>query len=101
MPTILYGRDAPSTAMYDNALALSQVPNNILSNAYAKGWMRTLPTVAVTGTAIAGGVTEAAIVTGGETLIFTLTNGEWDTDVLAELALLTFSDLLSGSLGGG
>jgi len=42
-----------------------------------KGFSVDKPTVAVTGTAIAGGVTEAQIVTGGETLILTLTNGTW------------------------
>src|SRR3989304_1479118 len=32
---------------------------------------------ALTGTAVTGGVTEAQIVTGGETIIITLTNGEF------------------------
>jgi len=43
----------------------------------AKGFAAALPTIEVTGTAISGGVTEAEIVNGGETLIFTLTNGTW------------------------
>lgn len=38
----------------------------------------TVPTnSALTGTAVAGGVTEAQMVTGGETLIITLTNGKF------------------------
>jgi len=32
---------------------------------------------AKTGTAITGGVVESEIVTGGQTLVLTLTNGEW------------------------
>lgn len=43
----------------------------------AKGFPAAYPTVAVTGTAIASGVAEAEIVSGNETLIFTLTNGTW------------------------
>jgi hypothetical protein len=39
----------------------------------------TLPTIAATGTIIAGGVVESQIVTGGETLILTLTDGTWAT----------------------
>jgi len=35
------------------------------------------PTIALSGTAIAGGVLESEIVTGGETLIITLTNDTW------------------------
>src|SRR3989304_7315066 len=35
------------------------------------------PRVAMTGTAITGGVTEAQIVTGSETGILTLSNGPW------------------------
>jgi len=41
------------------------------------------PSVAMTGTAIAGGVTEAEIVTGGETIILTLTNGVWEKNTTA------------------
>ncbi len=42
-----------------------------------------VPTVAMTGTAIAGGVTEAEIVTGGETIILTLSNGQWEANTAA------------------
>src|SRR3972149_2906176 len=35
------------------------------------------PRVVMTGTAITGGVTEAQIVTGSETVILTLSNGLW------------------------
>lgn len=35
------------------------------------------PSVTMTGTAITGGVTEAEIVTGGETIILTLQNGQF------------------------
>lgn len=46
--------------------------------AYAtKDFAVAYPTLAITGTAITGGVTEAQIATGGETLIYTLTNGTW------------------------
>ena len=41
------------------------------------------PSVAMTGTAIAGGVTEAQIVTGGETIILTLSNGQWERNTTA------------------
>lgn len=56
-----------------------------------------VPTVALTGTAIAGGVLEAEIVTGGETLILTLTNGEWDLIIGADNALTTA--LIAGITG--
>jgi hypothetical protein len=56
-----------------------------------------VPTVALSGTAIAGGVVEAAIVTGGETLILTLTNGEWDLTIGAANALTTA--LIAGITG--
>ena len=42
-----------------------------------------VPTVTMTGTAIAGGVTEAEIVTGGETIILTLANGKWAANTTA------------------
>ena len=42
-----------------------------------KGFDTAFPTAALTGTAIAGGVTEAQIVSGGETIIITLTGGTW------------------------
>ncbi len=35
------------------------------------------PRIVVSGTAIAGGVTEAQIVAGGETIILTISNGKW------------------------
>ncbi|KKN05566.1 hypothetical protein LCGC14_1086010 [marine sediment metagenome] len=41
------------------------------------------PSVAMTGTAIAGGVTEAEIVSGGETIILTLSNGQWERNTTA------------------
>ncbi len=41
------------------------------------------PSVAMTGTAIAGGVTEAEIVTGGETIILTISNGKWEANTAA------------------
>ena len=41
------------------------------------------PTVAMTGTAIAGGVTEAEIVAGGETIILTLVNGVFNKNTAA------------------
>ncbi|KKN02338.1 hypothetical protein LCGC14_1118660 [marine sediment metagenome] len=41
------------------------------------------PTVAMTGTAIAGGVTEAEIVAGGETIILTLVNGVFNKNTVA------------------
>ncbi len=56
-----------------------------------------VPTVALTGTAVAGGVEEADIVTGGETLILTLTNGEWDLLLGGDNALTTA--LIAGITG--
>ncbi|KKK49868.1 hypothetical protein LCGC14_3130720 [marine sediment metagenome] len=43
----------------------------------------TKPSVAMTGTAIAGGVLEAEIVSGGETIILTLTQGVWNKNTAA------------------
>jgi hypothetical protein len=94
---ILYGEDAPTVEMYRPILAgpddpsytaaeaLEQIPLTLMPNKLALGWTSNLPSVAVTGTAVAGGVTEAAIAAGGETLIFTLTNGTWIDDILVEL----------------
>lgn len=77
MPTTKYGIDAPTVQMFDNNGVSRQV-NTADQRSFAdRGWSYVLPTIAVTGTAIAGGVTEAQIVTGGETLILTLTNGTW------------------------
>ena len=41
------------------------------------------PSVAMTGTAIASGVTEAQIVSGGETIILTLAKGQFNTNTTA------------------
>jgi hypothetical protein len=58
-------------------------------------------TCAVTGTAIAGGVTEAQIVNGGETLILTLTNGTWAASGSVFNALRqSFLDGLVGTTSG-
>ena len=48
-----------------------------------------VPSVAVTGTAVAGGVTEGEIITGGETIILTLTNDTWHADVGSDSAATT------------
>ncbi len=45
------------------------------------------PTAALTGTAVVGGVTEAEIITGGETIIITLTNAFWDSSVGSDNAI--------------
>lgn len=57
-----------------------RLPAEYVDTYIAKSRFRTeadKPTCAATGTIIAGGVAEAAIVTGGETLILTLTNATW------------------------
>lgn len=52
---------------------------------------------ALTGTAIAGGVLESEIVTGGETLIITLTGDTWKSTVGADNAITTA--LIAGITG--
>ncbi len=54
-------------------------------------------TIALTGTMVAGGVTEAEMVTGGETLIITLTGDTWDADIGSDNAQTTA--LLAGITG--
>lgn len=54
-------------------------------------------TIALSGTMVAGGVTEAEMVTGGETLIITLTGDTWATTIGADNALTTA--LLAGITG--
>lgn len=56
-------------------------------------------TVALSGTMVAGGVLESEMVTGGETLIITLTGGTWDATIGADNALTTA--LLAGITGDG
>jgi hypothetical protein len=46
-------------------------------------------TVALTGTMVAGGVLESEMVTGGETLIVTLTGDTWHADIGADNAITT------------
>ncbi len=59
------------------------------------------PVMALTGTAI-GGVLEAEIVTGGETVIMTLTDGKWVEDLGGDNAITTaFLAAITGSEGGG
>lgn len=56
--------------------------------------------VALSGTAIAGGVLESEIVTGGETIIYTLTNDTWVATIGDDNATTTaFLAGLTGSLG--
>ena len=66
-----------------------------------RGYAYALPTIAVTGTAIASGVTEAQIVTGGETLIFTLTNGTFVATTPFNALRAAFAAALVGDGGGG
>ena len=75
--------------MYDPTGTLQRVKDTMVVNRFRQGWSDKLPTVTVTGTAIAGGVAEAAIVNGGETLIFTLSNGgTWGTNLEDQAANL-------------
>ena len=60
--------------LYGNAVTV-RAPEVL--NYTNKLFSTTYPTIAATGTIIAGGVVETQIVTGGETLILTLTNGTW------------------------
>ena len=99
-PETIYGVDAPYVDMYAADSTRRRVKEADRSNVYALGYVPALPTVTVTGTAVAGGVAEAAIVTGGETLIFTLSDGIWDATVLAQLEALTQSNVLNGSASG-
>ena len=54
---------------------------------------------ALSGTAIAGGVLESEIVTGGETLIVTLTGDTWHPDIGSDNAITTA--FLAGITGDG
>lgn len=66
-----------------------------------KGFSTTQATVAVTGTAIAGGVTEAEIITGGQTIILTLTNGTWAAaGTVFDALRQSFLDALTSSSSG-
>ena len=56
-------------------------------------------TIALTGTAVAGGVLESEIVTGGETVIITLSNDEWVATIGADNAITTaFLAAITGNL---
>lgn len=65
------------TTMYDLYGRSRDIPAPDVEHYYTKGFSTTLPTIAMTGTAISGGVLESQIVTGSETIILTLTNGTW------------------------
>lgn len=60
------------------------------------------PSIALTGTAIANGVLEAAIVTGSQTVIITLTDGKWAEDLGGDNSLTTdFLAAITGDDSGG
>ena len=82
---IVYGVDAPQVKMFNTAGNPVTVAMTDAYRLSALGWMFALPTLTVTGTAIAGGVTEAQIATGGETLIFTLEGGTWPSTIIEDL----------------
>ena len=93
---IVYGVDAPQVKMFDTAGNPVTVAMTDAYRLSALGWMFALPTLTVTGTAIAGGVTEAQIATGGETLIFTLEGGTWAANALNNMP----GNVLDGSASG-
>src|SRR3990167_1733711 len=98
MPAIIYGAAEPTVRMFGpNGPVNVPRPDEEAEATGRRGYAYALPTIAVTGTAIAGGVTEAQIVTGGETLIFTLTNGTWVSQALLDAALFLFA--MTGSEG--
>lgn len=58
--------------------------------------------IALSGTAISGGVLEAEVVTGGETVIFTLTGDTWQETIGADNAITTaFLAAITGDDSGG
>lgn len=65
------------TTLYDLYGRSRNIPAPEVEHYTGKGFSLTYPTIAMTGTAISGGVTEAQIIAGGETIILTLTNGTW------------------------
>ena len=65
------------TTLYDLYGRSRNIPAPEVEHYTSKGFSLTYPTIAMTGTAISGGVTEAQIITGGETIILTLTSGTW------------------------
>lgn len=83
--------------LYDPYWTAISVPVPYAQYYAAKTSFRTaadLPSVALTGTAIEDGVVESAIVTGGETIIMTLTNGVWPA------AGATFDDIRQDIIDG-
>lgn len=59
------------------------------------------PVITLSGTAIAGGVLEAEVVAGGETLIITLENDKWVPTIGADNAITTaFLAAITGSASG-
>jgi hypothetical protein len=101
MPDPIYNNDPDALKtrpMYDLSARLQQVKETMASNRFAQGWSDALPTVTVTGTAITGGVAEAEIVSGGQTLIFTLSTGTWGTTMATHAT--TLNTALNGSASG-
>jgi hypothetical protein len=66
-----------TTTLYDLYGRSRDLPAADVESFVARGFSVTLPTIAMTGTAITGGVLESEIVTGSQTIILTLTNGTW------------------------
>jgi hypothetical protein len=100
---IYYGDpdQGPYQDMYDTTGTLQRVREEMVSNRFGQGWTTNIPTITVTGTAISGGVLETAIVAGGETLIFTLTNGTWASSIVDDLVPVSVSGFVDGSVSGG
>jgi len=86
-----------------------QIPGSALADgAYGKGFtINTVPlkitagSFALTGTAVAGGVLESEIVTGGETVILTLTADAWVATMASDNAITTaFIAAFTGDASG-
>ena len=66
---------------------------------HGTAWTYVDTTAAVTGTAVTGGVLESEIVTGGETIVLTLTNDTWEDTVGDDNAIT--DALIAGIDSGG
>lgn len=79
----------------DNETITANIPAAAVNEGVAITATPTIPitdgaeSAALTGTAVAGGVTEAEIVSGGETVIITLTNSRWLDEVGDDNAVTT------------
>jgi len=91
---LVYSKKAFIDCANTNNLILLEVDGQAKTSTYLVGSM---DIATLSGTIIAGGVTEAEIVTGGETIIITLSDNKWHADIAADNARTTA--LIAGIVG--